>query len=265
MDCGLPVSCVMGFLRQEYWSGLPFSTPGDLIDPGIELMFPALADGLFNHWATWEAQKANLGSQQNWVKSIDFSPISLMPTHAYLPISLSTSWTGGIHLLKLMNLYWHITTTHSSQHTLGFIFWENLPPYIFHTQMAGSGPEISCSSHRLLCLFSYFLKWDRSRIQLFWFVTILPLSVSLTPGPGVCLDLSTKAAVFPAGHSALKSWRLGEGESLILFLSVLTVSCLSMLFYIMSFSLELPVLQTSTRHRGNSFKNFLTSSHNWKA
>ena len=26
----------MGFSRQEYWSGLPFSTLGDLSDPGIE-------------------------------------------------------------------------------------------------------------------------------------------------------------------------------------------------------------------------------------
>ena len=26
----------MGFPRQEYWSGLPFSSPGDLPDPGIE-------------------------------------------------------------------------------------------------------------------------------------------------------------------------------------------------------------------------------------
>ena len=26
----------MGFFRQEYWSGLPFLTPGDLPDPGIE-------------------------------------------------------------------------------------------------------------------------------------------------------------------------------------------------------------------------------------
>ena len=36
----------MGFSRQEYWSGLPFSTPGALLDPGIELAslaFPALA------------------------------------------------------------------------------------------------------------------------------------------------------------------------------------------------------------------------------
>ena len=26
----------MGFSRQEYWSGLPFLSPGDLPDPGIE-------------------------------------------------------------------------------------------------------------------------------------------------------------------------------------------------------------------------------------
>ena len=32
----------MGFPRQEYWSGLPFPSPGDLPDPGIEPVAPAL-------------------------------------------------------------------------------------------------------------------------------------------------------------------------------------------------------------------------------
>ena len=37
----------MGFSRQEYWSGLPFPSPGDLPDPGIEPSSPALqADAL---------------------------------------------------------------------------------------------------------------------------------------------------------------------------------------------------------------------------
>ena len=37
----------MGFSRQEYWSGLPFSSPGDLPGSGIELRSPALqADAL---------------------------------------------------------------------------------------------------------------------------------------------------------------------------------------------------------------------------
>ena len=32
----------MGFSRQEYWSGLPFPSPGDLPDTGIDLRSPAL-------------------------------------------------------------------------------------------------------------------------------------------------------------------------------------------------------------------------------
>ena len=37
----------MGFSRQEYWSGLPFPFPGDLLDPGIKPVSPALqADSL---------------------------------------------------------------------------------------------------------------------------------------------------------------------------------------------------------------------------
>ena len=34
-------SLSMGFSRQEYWSGLPFPSPGDLPDPGIEPGSPA--------------------------------------------------------------------------------------------------------------------------------------------------------------------------------------------------------------------------------
>ena len=37
----------MEFFRQGYWSGLPFPSPGDLPNPGIELRSPALqADSL---------------------------------------------------------------------------------------------------------------------------------------------------------------------------------------------------------------------------
>ena len=32
----------MGFSRQEYWSGLPFPSPGDFLNPGIEPRSPAL-------------------------------------------------------------------------------------------------------------------------------------------------------------------------------------------------------------------------------
>ena len=37
----------MGFPRQEYWGGFPFPSPGDLPNPGIEPMSPALAGKFF--------------------------------------------------------------------------------------------------------------------------------------------------------------------------------------------------------------------------
>ena len=50
MDCSASGSSVlwsMGFSRQQYWSGLPFPSPGDLPDPGIEPASQALqADSL---------------------------------------------------------------------------------------------------------------------------------------------------------------------------------------------------------------------------
>ena len=52
MDSSLP--------RQEYWSGLPLPSAGDLPDPGIKLpslRSPALAGRFFTTGATWEAPK----------------------------------------------------------------------------------------------------------------------------------------------------------------------------------------------------------------
>jgi len=43
MDCSLPGSSVMGFPRQEDWSGLPFPSPGDLPNPGIKTVSPQVS------------------------------------------------------------------------------------------------------------------------------------------------------------------------------------------------------------------------------
>ena len=43
----------LGFPRQEYWSGLPFPSPGDLPYPGIKPHL-LLARQFLNHWATRE-------------------------------------------------------------------------------------------------------------------------------------------------------------------------------------------------------------------
>ena len=49
-------SLSMGFSRQEYWSGLPFPSPGDLPDLRIKFASPALAGRFFTAKPLGEAQ-----------------------------------------------------------------------------------------------------------------------------------------------------------------------------------------------------------------
>ena len=60
--CQAPLS--MEFPRQQHWSGLPFPSPGDLPDPRIEPMSPALVSGFFT---TEPSGKAHLLFQFNSV------------------------------------------------------------------------------------------------------------------------------------------------------------------------------------------------------
>ena len=56
----------MGFARQEYRSGLPFPSPGNLPDPGIKptsLASPASAGRFFTTNATWEDPGRSQGSK----------------------------------------------------------------------------------------------------------------------------------------------------------------------------------------------------------
>ena len=63
MDSSLPGSSVHWILRQEYYSGLPFPSPGYLPNPGIEPTAPTASpafqvDSLpLNHWALSQYQK----------------------------------------------------------------------------------------------------------------------------------------------------------------------------------------------------------------
>ena len=69
MDC---VACQgplsMGFSGQEYWSGLPFPSPGDLADPGIECGSPALAGGSFTVEPPREAPLGRLRHRKSSIK-----------------------------------------------------------------------------------------------------------------------------------------------------------------------------------------------------
>ena len=51
--------CPLGFPRQEYGSGLPFASPGDLPDPGVKPASSVIAGRFFTIWATREAPRAS--------------------------------------------------------------------------------------------------------------------------------------------------------------------------------------------------------------
>ena len=64
MDCSYQAPLSMGFSRQEYWSGVPSPSPGDLPDPGVKAGSPALqADTLPSETQTMTG--VSVGSSQN--------------------------------------------------------------------------------------------------------------------------------------------------------------------------------------------------------
>ena len=85
----------MGFPRQEYWNGSPFPSPGDLPDPGIEPVSPALAGG--------SLPLSHLGSPK-LIHSFQFS-LSVVSD------SFATSWTVATQVPLSMGFprqeYWN--------------------------------------------------------------------------------------------------------------------------------------------------------------
>ena len=72
----------MGFPRQEYWSGLPFPSLGDLPDPGMEPMSPALAGGFFTTSTTMVPQEWMF---PNFVTCLFIWIVTFHFTLSYLP------------------------------------------------------------------------------------------------------------------------------------------------------------------------------------
>ena len=114
----------MGFPRQEYWSGLPFSLPRALSDPGIEAETPALAGGFFTNAPPGKP------SVFSSVQSLSFVRLFVTPWTAtcQASISITNSWS----LLKLMS----ITSVMPSNHLIPVI------PFSSCTQ--SSPASVSC-------------------------------------------------------------------------------------------------------------------------
>ena len=81
----------MGFSRQEYWSGVPLPSPGDLPDPGIESLSPSFqADALTSEPAVKETWVQSLGQEDLLEKETYLNGLVVFPTFFNLSLNFAT-------------------------------------------------------------------------------------------------------------------------------------------------------------------------------
>ena len=110
--CPMVCSCLappsMEFSRQEYWSGLPLPTPGDLPDPGMKpttLASPTLTKGVFTTDVTWEA----LSVSWSLIKT-SFRRLGLQ---LMIFFSLDDLFKHAISKYRHILMYWGLGIQHS--------------------------------------------------------------------------------------------------------------------------------------------------------
>ena len=126
MDYSVPDSSVHGFPRQEYWSGFPFPSSGDLPDLGIKPTSPALAGGwILYRWPTGEAQLLGYYCRKTFL----ISPAQL------------NKWLLPLHVHACMCAHTH-SNTHTYKHT--------------HTHIYKNTEFLKCPTSVCYLLFSVF-------------------------------------------------------------------------------------------------------------
>ena len=134
--CQAPLS--IEFSRQEYWSGLPFPSPGDLPDPGIEPRSPAFRQILY-HLAAAAAAKS-LQSCPTLCNPIDGSPpgpsvhgILQARTLEWVAIPFSNAWKWKLKVKSLSCVQLRVTpwtAAHQAPPSTGFSrqeYWSGVP------------------------------------------------------------------------------------------------------------------------------------------
>ena len=128
--------------RQEYWSGRPFPSPGDLPNPGINPGSPALQADNFTVWVTATAAAKSLQSCPTLCDPIDGSPGILQArTLEWVAISFSNAWKWKVKVkslsrVRLLATPW--TAAHQASPSMGFSrqeYWSGVPlpsPIHFH-------------------------------------------------------------------------------------------------------------------------------------
>ena len=105
--CQAPLS--VEFSRQEYWSGLPFPTLGNLPDPGIESIFlvsPALACRFLTIGTTWEAHLLLTGMKTGAApfktRMVGFYKVAhILHAHAHAHVHTHTPYRPAVLFLGI--------------------------------------------------------------------------------------------------------------------------------------------------------------------
>ena len=132
----------MGFSRQEYWSGLPFPSPGDLLDPGFEPGLP--------HWRQTLYRLSHQGSPKMNIMGIYISKLESCPGPAGFPCIFLFS------LLETQRLV-HFPIFYAS--TTQFTFFVTNFPHLFFSCSTGVQTHFT-----LVCFCSSMMRQGKRNI-----------------------------------------------------------------------------------------------------
>ena len=100
VDCRSSVPPSMGFSRQEYWSGLPFPSPGESSPARDQTWISCIVGRFFTNWATREAalSQSCLPNISSFVAPFSSSPHSFLASGSFL-------WVSSLHqVAKVLQL-----------------------------------------------------------------------------------------------------------------------------------------------------------------
>ena len=160
----------MEFSRQDNWSGLPFSTPGDLPNPGIEPMSPALTGGFFTIAPPAAAAAKSLQLCLTLYDPIDSSPsgspvpgILQARTLEWVAISFSNAWKWKVKV-KSLSRVWVLATPWTAAYqappSMRFSrreYWSGVP--LHHL---GSAKSLGAPSNAQVSISRFFLNYSQS-------------------------------------------------------------------------------------------------------
>ena len=129
MDCSLPGPLSTGFSRQEYWSGLPFPSPGNLPKPGVEPRSRASQN-----------DSSSLSHQDRWHVS-NASPLENLDESCFHNCFLHLTWIPCV----VLKFYFFFMSSVNSWRTVS----QSFSPY----DEPGLGDHLSCLSY----IFSLFV------------------------------------------------------------------------------------------------------------